>query len=88
MQPDELIQAARGLRPCDLLLANGRIVDVFSGEVHPGGVAVAGGRILARLPLPVAGLMSRGAGAFGERRDGRPGARGPGSSALRSRTRS
>ncbi|MBI5577563.1 MAG: adenine deaminase [Deltaproteobacteria bacterium] len=45
MQPDELIQAARGLRPCDLLLANGRIVNVFSGEVHPGGVAVAGGRI-------------------------------------------
>jgi len=29
MQPDEMIQAARGLRPCDLLLVNSRIVNVF-----------------------------------------------------------
>jgi adenine deaminase len=45
MQPAELITPARGERPCDLLLANGRIVDVFSGELIEAGVAIAGGRI-------------------------------------------
>jgi adenine deaminase len=45
MQPSEFIKAARGERPCDLLLSNARIVDVFSGEVKAGAVAIAGGRI-------------------------------------------
>jgi adenine deaminase len=40
-----VINAAKGDRPCDLLLANGRIVDVFSGEIVRGSVGIAGGRI-------------------------------------------
>ena len=46
MQPSDIIRAARGDQPCDLLLANARIVDVFSGRIAPGSVAVAGGRIV------------------------------------------
>jgi adenine deaminase len=46
MQPSEFMNAARGRLPCDLLLANARIVDVFSGEVVEGGIAVAAGRIV------------------------------------------
>jgi adenine deaminase len=46
MQRSELIRAARGERPSDLLLTNARIVDVFSGTVAPGSVAVASGRIV------------------------------------------
>ena len=60
MQLDDLIQAARGLRPCDLLLANGRIVNVFSGEVHPGGVAVAGGRIAGLGDYPARHVVDLG----------------------------
>jgi adenine deaminase len=43
MNLNERIQAARGDRPCDLLLTNARIVNVFTGAVVPGSVAVAGG---------------------------------------------
>src|SRR5512139_1492212 len=46
MPPNELITSAKGEQPCDLLLANGRIVDVFSGELVAAGVAIAGGRIV------------------------------------------
>jgi adenine deaminase len=45
MQASEFRKAARGEHPCDLLLSNARIVDVFSGEIADGSVAVAGGRI-------------------------------------------
>ncbi len=45
MQTGEFRKAARGARPCDLLLTNARIIDVFSGEVINGSVAVSGGRI-------------------------------------------
>lgn len=41
----ERIAAARGNAPVDLLLANARIVNVFSGEILPGSIAVAGGCI-------------------------------------------
>ncbi|MFC1993340.1 adenine deaminase [Chloroflexota bacterium] len=40
-----LIQVARGELPADLLLANARIVNVFTGEVEPGSVAIYQGRI-------------------------------------------
>ncbi len=46
MQPSEFRKAARGEHPCDLLLTNARIVDVFSGEIAAGSVAVAAGRIV------------------------------------------
>ena len=45
MQTPESLKASPGDPPCDLLLANARIVDVFSGEIIPGSVAVSGGRI-------------------------------------------
>jgi adenine deaminase len=45
MQTPESLKTSPGDPPCDLLLANARIVDVFSGEIIPGSVAVSGGRI-------------------------------------------
>ncbi|MDP2948219.1 MAG: adenine deaminase C-terminal domain-containing protein, partial [Chloroflexota bacterium] len=42
---EELIAVARGDAPGDLLLANGRIVNVFTSEVEEGDVVVCGGRI-------------------------------------------
>jgi adenine deaminase len=49
----ELIQVARGKRPADLVLRNGRVVNVLSNEIYPADVAVHGGRI--------AGIGPRGA---------------------------
>jgi adenine deaminase len=43
-QPD-LIAVARGDRPADLLLRNGRVVNVFSGEIEEVDIAIAGNRI-------------------------------------------
>jgi adenine deaminase len=40
-----LISVARGELPADLILANARVVNVFTGEVEPGNVAVCGDRI-------------------------------------------
>jgi len=42
----EGLAAARGEKKADFLLKNGRIVDVFSGEIFKGDIAVSGGRIL------------------------------------------
>lgn len=39
---EHLIDVARGLTPADLLLANARVVNVFSGEVERADVALAG----------------------------------------------
>jgi adenine deaminase len=44
--PGELIRAARGDAPCDLLLANGTVVNVISGEALPTNVAVLGDTIV------------------------------------------
>ncbi len=41
-----LLSVARGDHPADLLLRNAQVVNVFSGEVHPADVAVAGTRIV------------------------------------------
>jgi adenine deaminase len=40
------VKAARGEEPADFVLANGRIVNVLTGEVHGGTVGVKGDRIL------------------------------------------
>ncbi|HNS52490.1 MAG TPA: adenine deaminase [Anaerolineae bacterium] len=40
------IAAARGEHPVDLLLANARLVNVLSGEVHPADVAIHAGRVV------------------------------------------
>jgi len=40
-----LIAVAKGETPADLLLANARIVNVFTGEIEAGNIAVCGDRI-------------------------------------------
>lgn len=46
MDVSRLVTLARGLLPADLLLTNGRLVNVFSGEVYPSDIAVAEGVIV------------------------------------------
>jgi len=41
----KLISVAKGELPADLILANGQVVNVFTGEVEPGNVAVYGDTI-------------------------------------------
>ena len=45
MELAKLIEVSRGAVKADLLLANARIVEVFSGEIITGHIAVAGGYI-------------------------------------------
>lgn len=47
----ELLAVARGDRPADLLLSNAQIVNVFTGEIIPGAVAVRGDRIASVGPV-------------------------------------
>lgn len=42
----EIIRSARGQKQVDLLLANARIINVFSGEIFAGDIAVADGHIV------------------------------------------
>jgi adenine deaminase len=46
MDLTRLLAFARGDQPADLVLRNGQVVNVFSGDVHPADVAVAGGVIV------------------------------------------
>jgi adenine deaminase len=46
MSLNEIIEAAHGEKPVDLLLTNGRIIDVFAGEVVPHAVAISEGTIV------------------------------------------
>jgi len=41
------MDVARHKQPSDLVIHNGRIVNVFSGEIYSGGIAIAGDRIAA-----------------------------------------
>jgi adenine deaminase len=41
-----LIEAARGTRPCDVVLSGGRIINVFTGEIENGDIGIASGRIV------------------------------------------
>jgi adenine deaminase len=41
----ELISVTRGEAPADLILANARVINVFSGEIEAGNVAIQGERI-------------------------------------------
>lgn len=45
MNMAEIIDVARGGQPADLLLTDARIINVFSGEIIKGNIAVAGGYI-------------------------------------------
>jgi len=43
----KLLAVAGGKGPADLVVTNGKIVNVFSGEIYEGGVAVVGDKIAA-----------------------------------------
>ena len=43
----KLLSVASGKVPADLVVKNGKIVNVYSGEIYDGGVAVAGDKIAA-----------------------------------------
>jgi len=48
LMPDKLarlISVAKGERPADLILANAKVVNTFTGEIEPGNVAIYGDRI-------------------------------------------
>ncbi|MCL6451299.1 MAG: amidohydrolase family protein [Acetobacteraceae bacterium] len=47
MKRRELIDVALGKEPADLVVRGGRLVDVHTAEIYPGGVAVKGDRICA-----------------------------------------
>lgn len=44
---DALVSVALGEMPADLVITGGQLVNVYSGEVYPAGVAVVGDRIAA-----------------------------------------
>jgi adenine deaminase len=44
---NHLFEVAMGKKPADLVIKNGQIVNVLTGEIYPGGVAVAGDKIAA-----------------------------------------
>ena len=46
MNLKNIIRSARGRKPVDLVLANARIINVFSGEISSGDIAVADGYIV------------------------------------------
>jgi len=43
----KLLEVAAGTRPADLVVVNGKIVNVYSGEIYDGGVAVCEDQIAA-----------------------------------------
>jgi adenine deaminase len=42
---NRLIQVAKGELPADLLLSNARIINVFTGKIEPGNVAICGDKV-------------------------------------------
>lgn len=46
MELSTLIQSARGNIPADLLLKNGRVINVFTGEIEETSIAIAGSHIV------------------------------------------
>ncbi|AFM26908.1 adenine deaminase [Desulfomonile tiedjei] len=46
MNTADRIAAALGNEPADLLLKNGKLVNVFSGEIHPASVAIKDGLVV------------------------------------------
>jgi len=41
-----MIKMARGLEPADILLVNGRLINVYTGEIYPADIAMAHSRIV------------------------------------------
>jgi len=59
----EMILAARGRSPADLLLTNVRLVNTLSGEIHPANIAVRDGVVLGFEDYPARRIVD-GAGSF------------------------
>ena len=57
MALDEIIKSARGETEADILLTNARIIDVFSGEIVDGDIAIAGGYIVGFGSYPAKKVM-------------------------------
>ena len=47
MEPEDLIRIAHGEQPADLLLKNARLVNVYSSEIYPTDIAIAGEQVAA-----------------------------------------
>lgn len=63
----QVVEVAAGRRPADLYIANGRLVNVYSGEIYPADVAVSGGRVAYVGPArPLAGPGTRVIDAAGD----------------------
>jgi adenine deaminase len=65
MNTAERINAALGNEPADLLLKNGRLVNVFSGEIHPASIAIKDGLIIGFGDYEAAETVDRRAPSFG-----------------------
>lgn len=46
MEHAQLIRLARGQEPADILIKNGRVINVYTGEIYPADVALAHSRIV------------------------------------------
>ncbi len=57
MTLDEIIKSAMGEKEADILLTNARIIDVFSGEIVSGNIAIAGGYIVGFGSYPAKKVM-------------------------------
>jgi len=55
----QLLAAARGDAPADLVLANARVINVFTREIAAGDVAILGDRIAAVIPVGSGGPAGR-----------------------------
>ncbi|UCD31730.1 MAG: adenine deaminase [Desulfobacterales bacterium] len=60
MDLNTIIQSARGETPVDLLLTNARIVNVFSGEIISGHIAVTSGYIVGIGAYPAKNIIDLG----------------------------
>ncbi len=60
METGDLIKAARGEVPVDLLLTDARIVNVYTGKVVPGNIGIYGGRIAGIGDYPAKRTVSLG----------------------------
>jgi adenine deaminase len=59
MSRSELIEAARGDRPLDLLIRNVNLINVFTCEIYPADIGIYGERVALVLPAGSAELEAR-----------------------------
>lgn len=64
MELASLIELARGDQPAEIVIRNARLVNVFTGEIHPADIALAGDRIVGIGPGYTAGQVIDVQGRF------------------------